>query len=80
MSLTATVTSPAGTVGEGYVTFTVLNGTTVIGKATMGNVAGGKASVNYKIPAEHGGRQLYHRCRLRWHGEFSAPPPTWLTS
>jgi uncharacterized protein YlbG (UPF0298 family) len=51
VTLTATVTSPAGTVGEGSVTFTVLNGTTVIGSATTGNVAGGKVSVNYNIPA-----------------------------
>jgi hypothetical protein len=49
--LTATVTSAAGTVGEGSETFTVLNGTTVIGTATTGNVAGGAVSVNYTIPA-----------------------------
>jgi hypothetical protein len=49
--LTATVTSPAGTVGEGSVTFTVLNGSTVIGTATAGNVAGGSVTVNYTIPA-----------------------------
>ena len=49
--LTATVTSPAGTVGEGSETFTVLNGTTVIGTATTGNVAGGTVTVSYKIPA-----------------------------
>ncbi len=49
--LTATVTSPAGTVGEGSETFTVLNGTIVIGMATTGNLAGGAVSVNYTIPA-----------------------------
>ena len=48
--LTATVTSPAGTVGEGSETFTVLNGTTVIATAT-GNVAGGAVSVGCIIPA-----------------------------
>jgi hypothetical protein len=51
VTLTATVTSPAGTVGEGSVTFTVLNGSTIIGSATPGNVASGKVSVNYNIPA-----------------------------
>jgi hypothetical protein len=51
VTLTATVTSPAGTVGEGSETFTVLNGTTVIGTATTGNVVGGAVSVNYTIPA-----------------------------
>ena len=49
--LTATVTSTAGTVGEGSVTFTVMNGTVVIGAATTGNVAGGNVSVSYNIPA-----------------------------
>src|SRR5262249_4270657 len=51
VKLTATVTSSAGTVGEGSETFTVLNGTTVIGTATTGNVAGGAVSVSYTIPA-----------------------------
>ena len=51
VTLTATVTSTAGTVGEGSETFTVLNGTKVIGTASTGNVAGGKVSVSYNIPA-----------------------------
>ena len=49
--LTATVNSPAGTVGEGSVTFTVLNGTQDVGTPTTGNVAGGSVTVNYTIPA-----------------------------
>ena len=32
-------------------TFTVLNGTQDVGTATTGNVAGGKVTVNYTIPA-----------------------------
>ena len=51
VTLTATVTSTAGTVGEGSETFTILNGTQVIGAATSGNLAGGKVSVSYTIPA-----------------------------
>jgi hypothetical protein len=51
VTLTATVTSTAGTVGEGSEAFTILNGTQVIGTATTGNLAGGKVSVSYTIPA-----------------------------
>ncbi len=49
--LTASVKSTAGTVNEGSVTFTVLNGTQVVGTATKGNVNNGTASVNYNLPA-----------------------------
>ena len=49
--LNATVSNPAGTVGEGSETFTVLSGTNVIGTATTGYPAGGAVSVNYTIPA-----------------------------
>src|SRR5579883_2726108 len=51
VTLTATVTSSAGTVNEGKVTFTILKGTTVIGTATSQNVSSGKASVSYALPA-----------------------------
>jgi hypothetical protein len=51
VTLTAKVTSPAGAVGEGSVTFLILKGTTVIGTATTGNVVDGVVSVNYTIPA-----------------------------
>ena len=51
VTLTAMVGSPAGTVGEGSVTFTVLNGTQDVGTPTMGNVTGGSVMVNYTIPA-----------------------------
>jgi hypothetical protein len=51
VTLTATVTSSAGTVNEGKVTFTILKGTTVIGTATSQNVSNGQASVSYSLPA-----------------------------
>src|SRR5262249_12851234 len=41
VSLSATVTSSAGTVNEGSVTFTVLSGRTVIGNAVTVNVVNG---------------------------------------
>ena len=52
VTLNATVTSPAGAVNEGTVTFTVKQGTTVIGApTTSGTVSGGAASVSYTLPA-----------------------------
>lgn len=52
VSLSATVTSAAGTVNAGTVTFTVLNGATPVGTATTsGTVTSGNASVNYSLPA-----------------------------
>ncbi len=50
VALSATVTSTAGTVNEGTETFTILNGTTVIGTAVTVNVVGGTASANYTLP------------------------------
>jgi hypothetical protein len=52
VTLTATVTSDAGPVNEGTVTFTILQGSTVIGTATTsGTVSNGQASVSYALPA-----------------------------
>jgi len=52
VNLTATVTSSAGTVNEGSVTFTLLdsNGNT-IGTSTSSTVSNGSASVNFSLPA-----------------------------
>jgi hypothetical protein len=50
-SLTATVTSPAGTVNTGTVTFTVLSGATTIGTPQVANVTNGSASASYPVPA-----------------------------
>ena len=51
VALSATVTSPGGTVNEGTETFTLLNGTTVIGTPITVNVVSGAASANYALPA-----------------------------
>jgi len=52
VALSATVTSTAGTVNGGTVTFTLLNSGTPVGSATTsGTVSSGAASVNYTLPA-----------------------------
>jgi hypothetical protein len=52
VALSATVTSAAGTVGEGTVTFTVFSGSTMIGSpVTSGTVSGGSATANFTLPA-----------------------------
>jgi hypothetical protein len=50
VTLTANVTSSAGTVNEGAVTFTIMQGSTVIGTATAASVHNGVANVNYVLP------------------------------
>jgi hypothetical protein len=49
--LSAAVTSGAGTVNGGNVAFMVLDGTTVIGTATVADVSSGTAEVSYALPA-----------------------------
>lgn len=51
VTLSATVTSPAGPVGEGSVTFTVSLAGRTVGTATSAQVAGGSATVQYQLPA-----------------------------
>ena len=51
VTLSATVTSAAGTVNEGTETFTLLSGSTVLGTAVTVNVAAGAASASYSLPA-----------------------------
>jgi hypothetical protein len=52
VTLAATVTSPAGTVSVGTVTFTLLRGTTPVGTAvTSTTVTNGSASASYTLPA-----------------------------
>jgi uncharacterized protein len=49
--LTANVTTAAGTVNEGTVTFTVRNASNVVvGAPVVGNVSGGVATANYTLP------------------------------
>jgi subtilisin family serine protease len=50
VSLTATVTSGAGSVNQGSVIFTVKDGATAIGSPTSGAVTGGGASATYTVP------------------------------
>ena len=50
VTLAAIVTSTVGTVTNGMVTFTVLNGATPVGSPSSGNVSNGSASVNYTLP------------------------------
>jgi hypothetical protein len=45
------VTSAAGAVSEGSVTFTVLSGTTPVGSLVSGSVSNGSASATYTLPA-----------------------------
>jgi hypothetical protein len=49
--LNATVTSPAGTINEGTLTFTILNGSATVGSPVTVNVAAGAAQANYTLPA-----------------------------
>ncbi len=51
VTLSATITSAAGTVDEGTETFTILNGTTAIGSPVTVNVSAGAASTVYVLPA-----------------------------
>jgi autotransporter-associated beta strand protein len=55
VNLTATVTSAAGTVGAGTLTFTVLNGATPVGSPVSVGVTGGAASASYSLPASTAG-------------------------
>ena len=54
VTLKATVTSPAGVVNEGTETFTILNGSTVVGTPVTANVVSGAVSVSYGVPAGQG--------------------------
>jgi hypothetical protein len=49
--LSATVTSPLGTVNEGTLTFTILSGTTPVGSPVTVDVTAGAAAANYQLPA-----------------------------
>ncbi|HEX6717410.1 MAG TPA: lamin tail domain-containing protein [Pyrinomonadaceae bacterium] len=52
VALSATVTTAAGTVNEGTVTFTVRDASNnVIGSPVVGSVSGGVATANYTLPA-----------------------------
>ncbi len=48
--LSASVISPAGAVGEGMITFTILSGATQVGLPATASVSSGYASANYTLP------------------------------
>ncbi len=55
VALSATVISAAGLVNTGTVTFTILNGSAVVGTTVVSNVANGLASAEYALPASTAG-------------------------
>ena len=50
VTLSATITSPAGTVNQGTETFTIFNGTTPVGSPVTVNVSSGAAGTNFSLP------------------------------
>jgi hypothetical protein len=50
IQVTASVSSSAGTVAEGSVAFTILNGANVVGNPVSGNVVNGAVTTNYVLP------------------------------
>jgi hypothetical protein len=75
VTLTANVSTAAGTVNEGTVTFTVTNAANaVVGSPVVGNVSGGVATANYILP---GGTTPQ---ALTITGEFSGGPNTAASS
>ena len=50
VTLNATITSPAGVVDEGTETFSILNGTTLVGSSVTVDVSDGAASASYALP------------------------------
>ncbi len=75
VTLNATITSTAGIVNEGTETFTILNGTTVVGTAVTVNVCAGAASAVYVLPAARR-RHVHHRGRVQRHHQLPAATPT----
>ena len=74
VTLSASVTSTVGTVNEGTVNFTVLDGATPVGTATSGPVASGNASVKrYTLPGGTAatGYTIQASCRSIRIGNFA---------
>ena len=76
LPVSATVTSPSGVVYEGTVTFTVLNGTTVIGTAVTVNVVSGFASTTYILPAGLAGGTYNLQVVYTGTANFATSTPT----
>src|SRR5262249_23764374 len=72
VALSATVTSPAGTVSEGGVTFTVLNGSPQVGSPVTTQVANRPANPSYTLP---GGPPVgTYNIRVAYNGTASFLP------
>ncbi len=72
--VSATVTSAAGTVNAGIVTFTILNGSTPVGNPVTANVTSGSASTNYTLPAGTSGGT--YTLQAVYNGTASFPTST----
>ena len=70
VSLSATVTSTAGTVNEGTATFTILSGTTVIGSPVTVDVSAGAAERRLRPARRDLGWNVHHRGSVQRHGQF----------
>ena len=68
--LTAKVVSTSGTVDEGAVTFTILNGPVTVGSPATTSVISGIAQRDLHLARRHRRRGLHHRSRLRRHRKF----------
>ena len=65
VALSATVISAAGLVNTGTATFSVLNGSAVVGTPVVSNVMNGVANAEYALPAATPGRRLHNPGRLQ---------------
>jgi hypothetical protein len=71
VNLTATVSSTAGVVSDGTVTFTLLSGGTAIGPVVTTTVSGGTASVSYPLSANLAGGTYTVRVNYIGAGTFA---------
>ncbi len=76
VTLDMTITSPAGVVNGGTATFTILDGTTVIGSAVAVAVANGAASVVYVLPAGLAAGTYSIKAEYSGSGNFAASADT----
>ena len=70
VTMTATVTSPGGTVSNGTVTFTILSGSTPIGSPVMANLSSGAAKRELHASGWYGDRELHDSGRLQRDGRL----------
>ncbi len=70
VTLSATITSAAGTVNEGTETFTILNGTTTIGTPVTVNVSRRRRQRRLCPARRHSGRHIHHPGGLQRHDQL----------